>query len=97
LLGGGSPAATVRAQIWRAHGHGENWDGQWRLRENARKLSRIRRGGGPRRAGHPATDAAVTVRVLVMLDIYFVSVKYVFVECKACVCLCEVFENLKCK
>jgi hypothetical protein len=39
----------------------------------------------------------VTVRVLVMLDIYFVSVKYVFVECKACVWLCEAFDNLKCK
>jgi hypothetical protein len=41
--------------------------------------------------------ADVTVRVLVMLDIYFVSVKYVFVKCKACVCLCEAFKNLKCK
>jgi hypothetical protein len=30
-----------------------------------------------------------------MLDLYFVSVKYVFVKCKACVCLCETFENLK--
>jgi hypothetical protein len=39
----------------------------------------------------------VTVRVPVMLDLYFVSVKYVFVKCKACVCLCEAFENLKCK
>jgi hypothetical protein len=29
----------------------------------------------------------VTVRVFVMLGIYFVSVKYVFVKCKACVCL----------
>jgi hypothetical protein len=28
----------------------------------------------------------VTVSVLVMLDIYFVSVKYVFVKCKACLC-----------
>jgi hypothetical protein len=37
----------------------------------------------------------VTVRVLVMLNLYFVSVKYVFVKCKACVCLCETFENLK--
>jgi hypothetical protein len=37
----------------------------------------------------------VTVRVLVMLDLYFVSVKYVFVKCKAGVCLCEAFENLK--
>jgi hypothetical protein len=37
----------------------------------------------------------VTVRVFVMLDIYFDSVKYVFVKCKACVCLCEAFENLK--
>jgi hypothetical protein len=37
----------------------------------------------------------VTVRVFVMLGIYFVSVKYVFVKCKACVCLCEAFENLK--
>jgi hypothetical protein len=33
----------------------------------------------------------VTVRVLVMLGKYFVSVKYVFV------CICETFENLKCK
>jgi hypothetical protein len=39
----------------------------------------------------------VTVRVFVMLGIYFVSVKYVFVKCKAYVCLCEAFENLKCK
>jgi hypothetical protein len=38
---------------------------------------------------------AVTVRVLVMLDLYFISVNYVFVKCKACVCLCETFENLK--
>jgi hypothetical protein len=38
--------------------------------------------------------ASVTVRVFVMLDIYFVSVKYMFVKCKACVCLCETFENL---
>jgi hypothetical protein len=38
---------------------------------------------------------AVTVHVFVMLGIYFVSVKYVFVKCKACVCLCETFENLK--
>jgi hypothetical protein len=38
---------------------------------------------------------AVTVRVFVMLGIYFVSVKYMFVKCKACVCLCETFENLK--
>jgi hypothetical protein len=30
-----------------------------------------------------------------MLGIYFVSVKYMFVKCKACVCLCETFENLK--
>jgi hypothetical protein len=37
----------------------------------------------------------VTVRVFVMLGIYFVSVKYMFVKCKACVCLCETFENLK--
>jgi hypothetical protein len=37
----------------------------------------------------------VTVRVFVMLGIYFVSVKYMFVKCKACVCLCEAFENLK--
>jgi hypothetical protein len=37
----------------------------------------------------------VTVRVFVMLGIYFVSMKYVFVKCKACVCLCETFENLK--
>jgi hypothetical protein len=37
----------------------------------------------------------VTVRILVMLDLYFVSVKYVFVKCKACVRLCETFENLK--
>jgi hypothetical protein len=37
----------------------------------------------------------VTVRVLVMLDLYFGSVKYVFVKCKAGVCLCEAFENLK--
>jgi hypothetical protein len=37
----------------------------------------------------------VTVRVLVMLDIYFVSVKYVLIKCKACVCFCETFENLK--
>jgi hypothetical protein len=37
----------------------------------------------------------VTVRVLVMLDIYFVSVKYVFDKCKVHVCLCEAFENLK--
>jgi hypothetical protein len=37
----------------------------------------------------------VAVRVLVMLDLYFVSVKYMFVKCKACVCLCETFENLK--
>jgi hypothetical protein len=37
----------------------------------------------------------VTVRVLVMLDLYFVSAKYVFVKCKAGVCLCEAFENLK--
>jgi hypothetical protein len=37
----------------------------------------------------------VTVHVFVMLGIYFVSVKYVFVKCKACVCLCETFENLK--
>jgi hypothetical protein len=39
----------------------------------------------------------VTVHVLGMLDIYIVSVKYVFVKCKAYVCLCEVFENLKYK
>jgi hypothetical protein len=39
----------------------------------------------------------VTIRVLVMLDLYFVSVKYVFDKCKACVCLCEASENLKCK
>jgi hypothetical protein len=39
----------------------------------------------------------VTVRVFGMLDIYFASVKYVFVKCKACVCLCEAFEILKCK
>jgi hypothetical protein len=37
----------------------------------------------------------VTVRVFVMLGIYFVSVKYMFVKCKACVRLCETFENLK--
>jgi hypothetical protein len=37
----------------------------------------------------------VTVRVFVMLGIYFVSVKYMFVKCKACVSLCETFENLK--
>jgi hypothetical protein len=37
----------------------------------------------------------VTVHVLVMLGKYFVSVKYVFVKCKACICLCETFENLK--
>jgi hypothetical protein len=37
----------------------------------------------------------VTVRVFVMLGIYFVSVKYVFVKCKVCVYLCETFENLK--
>jgi hypothetical protein len=36
----------------------------------------------------------VTVRVFVMLGICFVSVKYMFVKCKACVCLCETFENL---
>jgi hypothetical protein len=41
------------------------------------------------------SSAIVTVRVFVMLGIYFVSVKYVFVKCKACVCLCEAFENLK--
>jgi hypothetical protein len=39
----------------------------------------------------------VTVRVLVMLGKYFVSVKYVFVLYKAYVCLCEAFENLKCR
>jgi hypothetical protein len=37
----------------------------------------------------------VIVRAFIMLGIYFVSVKYVFVKCKACVCLCETFENLK--
>jgi UDP-3-O-[3-hydroxymyristoyl] glucosamine N-acyltransferase len=37
----------------------------------------------------------MTVRVLVMLDLYFVSAKYVFVKCKAGACLCEAFENLK--
>jgi hypothetical protein len=42
-------------------------------------------------------DDDVTVRVFVMLGIYFVSVKYMFVKCKACVCLCKTFENLKCK
>jgi hypothetical protein len=40
--------------------------------------------------------AGVTVPVLVMLDILIVSVKYVFVSVKL-VCLCEAFENLKCK
>jgi hypothetical protein len=40
-------------------------------------------------------EGGVTVRVFVMLSIYFVSVKYMFVKCKACVCLCETFENLK--
>jgi hypothetical protein len=40
-------------------------------------------------------DQDVTVHVFVMLGIYFVSVKYVFVKCKACVCLCETFKNLK--
>jgi hypothetical protein len=38
----------------------------------------------------------VAVPVLVMLDILIVSVKYVFVSVKL-VCLCEAFENLKCK
>jgi hypothetical protein len=61
---------------------------------------------GPARVrAHPCLElsralprrATMTVRVLVMLDLYFVSVKYVFVKCKACVCLCEAFENLKCK
>jgi hypothetical protein len=42
-----------------------------------------------------STGYGVTVRVFVMLGIYFVSVKYVFVKCKACVRLCETFENLK--
>jgi hypothetical protein len=37
----------------------------------------------------------VTVRVFVMLGIYFVSLKYMLVKCKACICLCETFENLK--
>jgi hypothetical protein len=44
----------------------------------------------------PAMDSRVTVHVLVMLDILIVSVKYVFVSVKL-VCLCEAFENLKCK
>jgi hypothetical protein len=39
-------------------------------------------------------ERVVTVRVLVMLDIYFVRVKYVFV-CIKLMCLCEAFENLK--
>jgi hypothetical protein len=40
-------------------------------------------------------EPSVTVHVFVMLDIYFVGVKYMFIKCKACVCLCETFENLK--
>jgi hypothetical protein len=41
----------------------------------------------------------VTVRVFVMLGIYFVSVKYVFVSIKLmCVCVKFFFKkNLKCK
>jgi hypothetical protein len=39
----------------------------------------------------------VTVHVFVTLGKYFVSVKYMFVKYKAHVCLCEAFENLKCK
>jgi hypothetical protein len=47
--------------------------------------------------GERGGEIGVTVRVFVMLGKYFVSVKYVFVKCKACVCLCKAFENLKCR
>jgi hypothetical protein len=35
----------------------------------------------------------VTVRVLVMLGIYFVNVKYVFVKCKARVCYVKLLKT----
>jgi hypothetical protein len=46
-------------------------------------------------AWRSAPPLTVIVRVFVMLGIYFVSVKYMFVKCKAFVWLCETFENLK--
>jgi hypothetical protein len=39
----------------------------------------------------------VIVHVLVMLDIYFVSVKYVLVSVKLMYVYVKLFENLKCK
>jgi hypothetical protein len=45
----------------------------------------------PKQATHKKSQAIdVTVRVFVMLDIYFVSVKYVFVTVKL-VCVCVKF------
>jgi hypothetical protein len=58
------------------------------LREGVRRRhvpSRWRLQGRPCHvplAGGPPRDASVIVRVLVMLDIYFVSVKYVLVSVK---------------
>jgi hypothetical protein len=60
------------------------------------QLPRRRHAEGPS-PGARRAEGPVTVRVFVMLGIYFVSMKYMFLKCKACVWLCEAFENLKCK
>jgi hypothetical protein len=49
-------------------------------RHSARRAGERRLASGPRAGG--AGELAVTVRVFVMLGIYFVSVKYVFVSIK---------------
>jgi hypothetical protein len=48
----------------------------------------LRRAGALRQRLPPEGTGSVTVRVFVMLDIYFVSVNYVFVTVKlVCVCV----------